>query len=179
MQLSCSFCHPSRNIGRSNCLGCGRCIAFAREPDPALSRELDEMAAARLRGPTLKESQGDVDRRVLEHSERILKPLSDFTHDQIAASSGINVCAVKHSLMRLSKTGAILAAGYIVLSRGRRRNVWQLVPPQLRGQISEAPVGRRQELEPKRRRRRVQAAEPVSAPEAASEVANVGELVLV
>jgi hypothetical protein len=94
-------------------------------------QETEQTQRIRERGMTLAESHAAVDAKVLAAIAVTMKPLSDFTHDQIVATSGVNLSAVKWSLQRLAQRQVVVRAGYIQVDARRQREVYQYIPEHL------------------------------------------------
>ena len=136
----CPGCSSCLDRGKTTCLWCGAKLLQGRLPSARERYETSpEARQARLQAiEDARRDPDDIDRRVCAAISEHLKALDEFTHDYLVQFTGLNACAVKHALIRLSKRGLVQITGNVRIRSNRFREKWQVLLPIL--QITPVPI---------------------------------------
>lgn len=136
----CPGCSSCLDRGKTTCLWCGAKLIQGRLPSVRERYETSpEARQARLQAiEDARRDPDDIDRRVCAAISEHLKALDEFTHDYLVQFTGLNACAVKHALIRLSKRGLVQITGQVRIRSNRFREKWQVLLPIL--QVVPVPI---------------------------------------
>ncbi len=136
----CPGCSSCLDRGKTTCLWCGAKLFQGRIPSERERYETSpEARQARLQAiEEARRDPDDIDLRVCAAISEHLKPLDEFTHDYLVQFTGLNACAVKHALIRLSKRGLVQITGQVRIRSNRFREKWQVLLPVL--QVTSIPI---------------------------------------
>lgn len=136
----CPGCSSCLDRGKTTCLWCGAKLFQGRIPSERERYETSpEARQARLQAiEEARRDPDDIDLRVCAAISEHLKPLDEFTHDYLVQFTGLNACAVKHALIRLSKRGLVQITGQVRIRSNRFREKWQVLLPVL--QVTTIPI---------------------------------------
>jgi hypothetical protein len=127
--MPCDRC--SINAGRSSCLYCGSAIHVGRQAtDVERYRTSEEHRQAQLERSLAARMRQDpeiIDQRVMSAIRANLKPLTEFTHNDLIPITNLNACALKHCLVRLAKKRLVAHVGEVKIRANRYIERWQFL----------------------------------------------------